>query len=68
MKVGSETETGPTISNCQIAMPPDPKLPPPDPDPAREPYPIPIPSPMPDPDSPGPDVIDPGMPPEPLPA
>jgi len=41
----------------------DPKLPPPDPDPERDPPPNPLP--MPDPDSPGPDVVDPGMP-EPL--
>jgi hypothetical protein len=43
----------------------DPKLPPADPDPERDPPLNPLP--LPDPDSPGPDVIDPGMP-EPLPA
>jgi hypothetical protein len=48
---------------ARYVMQDDPKLPPPDPDPERDPPLNPLP--LPDPDSPGPDVIDPGMP-EPL--
>ena len=53
----------PVSSATRYVMQDDPKLPPPDPDPERDPPLNPLP--LPDPDSPGPDVLDPGMP-EPL--
>jgi hypothetical protein len=53
----------PVSGNGSFSAQHDPLPPPPDPDPERDPSPKPLP--FPDPDSPGPDVMDPGMP-EPL--